>query len=53
MGRHRGGRGFRGFHGGFDDRGDHGHPGMVRGRKIGSQDLQLLLLCLQLDSACR
>ncbi len=46
MGRHRGGRGFRGFRGGSGDHGDFGHHGLVRGRKIGSDDLQLLLLLL-------
>jgi predicted O-methyltransferase YrrM/DNA-binding PadR family transcriptional regulator len=45
-GRHRGGRGFRGFRGGSGDQGDFGHRGLVRGRKIGSDDLQLLLLLL-------
>jgi predicted O-methyltransferase YrrM len=47
MGRHRGGRGFRGFHpfgGGGPD--GFGHRGRIRGRKIGSDDLQLLLLLL-------
>ena len=48
MGRHRGGRGFQGFHpGGFGGHGDgFGHRGRIRGRKIGSDDLQLLLLLL-------
>jgi DNA-binding PadR family transcriptional regulator len=45
-GRHRGGRGFRGLRGGSGDQGDFGHQGLVRGRKIGSDDLQLLLLLL-------
>jgi predicted O-methyltransferase YrrM/DNA-binding PadR family transcriptional regulator len=47
MGRHRGHRGFRGFHpeesGGSEGFGRHGG---IRGRKIGSDDLQLLLLLL-------
>jgi predicted O-methyltransferase YrrM/DNA-binding PadR family transcriptional regulator len=46
MGRHRGGRGFQGFHTGGGGHGDFGHRGLVRGRKIGSDDLQLLLLLL-------
>jgi predicted O-methyltransferase YrrM/DNA-binding PadR family transcriptional regulator len=47
MGRHRGGRGFQGFRpGGFGGHGDFGHRGLLRGRKIGSDDLQLLLLLL-------
>jgi predicted O-methyltransferase YrrM/DNA-binding PadR family transcriptional regulator len=44
MGRHRGGRGFQGFRPG--GHGDFGHRGLLRGRKIGSDDLQLLLLLL-------
>jgi DNA-binding PadR family transcriptional regulator len=51
MGRHRGGRGFRGFHAGSDEAGGSGHGpghahGRIRSRKIGSDDLQLLLLLL-------
>ena len=47
MGRHRGGRGFQGFHpGGFGGDGGFGHRGRIRGRKIGSDDLQLLLVLL-------
>ena len=47
MGRHRGGRGFRAFHGsGSGDAGDFGPRSFIRGRKIGSDDLKLLLLLL-------
>jgi predicted O-methyltransferase YrrM/DNA-binding PadR family transcriptional regulator len=48
MGRHRGSRGFQGFHppGGHGGDGGFGHHGRIRGRKIGSDDLQLLLLLL-------
>jgi len=51
MGRHRGGRGFQGFRpGGFGGHGhghgDFGHRGLLRGRKIGADDLQLVLLLL-------
>jgi predicted O-methyltransferase YrrM/DNA-binding PadR family transcriptional regulator len=47
MGRHRGGRGFQGFHsGGGGGHDGFGHHGRVRGRKVGSDDLQLLLLLL-------
>ena len=46
MGRHRGGRGFQGFRpGGMGGHDGFGHSG-ERGRKIGSDDLQLLLLLL-------
>jgi predicted O-methyltransferase YrrM/DNA-binding PadR family transcriptional regulator len=47
MGRHRGGRGFQGFHpGGSGGHGGFGHRERIRGRKIGADDLQLLLLLL-------
>ena len=47
IGRHRGGRGFEGFrHPGSGGHGGFGHRGLLRGRKIGSDDLQLLLLLL-------
>jgi predicted O-methyltransferase YrrM/DNA-binding PadR family transcriptional regulator len=49
MAKHRGGRGFQGFrggHGGFGGHGDFGHRRLMRGRKIGADDLQLVLLLL-------
>jgi DNA-binding PadR family transcriptional regulator len=47
MGRHQGGRGFQGFRPAARDGHDgFGHRGVLRGRKIGSDDLQRLLLLL-------
>lgn len=49
MGRHRGGRGFQGFRadrGGLGGPGDFGHRKRMRGRKLGADDLQLVLLLL-------
>lgn len=44
-GNHRGGRGGRRFSAGFDDA-QGGRPGFRTGRKLGSEDLQLVLLAL-------
>jgi len=46
MGRHRGGRGFGRFKAGFIDPGGRGHAGFRTGRKLGSADLQLIILAL-------
>src|SRR5271155_2979408 len=47
MGKHRGGRGFQGtWPGPFGGHAGFGNRGLLRGRKIGSDDLQLLLLLL-------
>jgi DNA-binding PadR family transcriptional regulator len=42
MGRHRGGRGFKGFRAGWSGTGGLGHGHFRTGRKLGSDDLQLV-----------
>jgi DNA-binding PadR family transcriptional regulator len=49
MGRHRGGRGFKGFRAGWSDAGGLGHGHFRTGRKLGSDDLQLVILALLAD----
>ena len=48
MGRHRGGRGFKGFRVGWSGAGGHGH--FRTGRKLGSDELQLVILSLLADN---
>jgi DNA-binding PadR family transcriptional regulator len=49
MGRHRGGRGFKGFRVGWSGAGGFGHGHFRTGRKLGSDDLQLVILSLLTD----
>ena len=49
MGRHRGGRGFKGFRAGWSGTGGLGHGHFRTGRKLGSDDLQLVILALLAD----
>ncbi|HSR74963.1 MAG TPA: PadR family transcriptional regulator [Xanthobacteraceae bacterium] len=49
MGRHRGGRGFKGFRAGWSGAGGFGHGHFRTGRKLGSDDLQLVILALLAD----
>src|SRR5215468_41203 len=49
MGRHRGGRGFKGFRVGWSGAGGFGHGHFRTGRKLGGDDLQLVILSLLAD----
>jgi DNA-binding PadR family transcriptional regulator len=46
IGRHRRGRGFGGLAGGFEGGRGFGRDGLPRGRRLGSEELQLVLLAL-------
>ena len=50
MGRHRGGRGFKGFRVGWSGAGGFGHGHFRTGRKLGSDELQLVILSLLADN---